>query len=99
MFLAISQFTVANGMQAKVREAFEQRPHVVDSAKGFLRMEVASPTDNEQDFWLLTWWAAEADFQNWHHGHTYKDSHAGIPKGLKLDGKRTQISRLLVFAQ
>lgn len=99
MFLAISRFAVANGMGKEVRDAFHFRPHLVDSAKGFIRMEVANPTENEQEFWLLTWWQEEQNFREWHHGHTYRDSHAGIPKGLKLDPKRTKITHLKVIAQ
>jgi len=99
VFLAISRFTVANGMGKEVSDAFHLRPYFVDSAKGFIRMEVANPKDNDQEFWLLTWWQEEQDFQTWHHGHTYRDSHAGIPKGLKLDPKRTQITYLEVIAQ
>jgi len=99
MFLAISQFTVANGMGEEVRDAFLKRPHIVDSARGYLRMEVANPTDDDQGFWLLTWWEDEQCFKDWHRGHTYRDSHAGIPKGLRLDPKSTRITHLQVFAQ
>lgn len=99
MFLAISRFAVANGMDKEVRDAFRLRPHLVDSANGFIRMEVANPTDDKQEFWLLTWWHEEQNFHDWHRGHTYHDSHAGIPKGLKLDPKRTKITHLEVFAQ
>jgi len=86
-------------MGKEVRDAFRLRPHFVDSAKGFIRMEVANPTDSDQEFWLLTWWQDERDFQDWHRGHSYTDSHAGIPKGLKLDPKRTKITYLEVIAQ
>jgi heme oxygenase (mycobilin-producing) len=83
-FVAISQFEVANGpeMTRRVKEAF--RPGLVDRAPGFMRMDVVSPLDNPAEIWLITYWEDEASFQAWHHSHTYKDSHAGIPEGLKL---------------
>lgn len=31
--------------------------------------------------------------------HAYRESHQGIPKGLKLDPKRTRMMRLEVVAQ
>lgn len=51
-FVALSQFTVANGtnepgeanpMTGRVKQAFLDRPHLVDGAPGFVRMEVISP--------------------------------------------------------
>lgn len=99
MFLAISRFAVANGMEDEVRVAFRQRPHLVDNAKGFIRMEVANPVDNDREFWLLTWWQEENDFRVWHESHSYRDSHVGIPKGLKLDPARTKILHFQVVAE
>lgn len=90
-FVALSRFVVANGMAAEVREAFRHRPHRVDDAPGFVRMDVICPIERPEEFWLLTTWADEASFHAWHHGHGYRDSHRGIPKGLKLVGRETQI--------
>lgn len=84
MFIALSQFTVANGMTAEVKEAFNRRPHLVEEAPGFLRLEVISPLDDSDEIWLLTYWRDEESFKTWHRSHSYHDSHKGIPKGLKL---------------
>ena len=100
MILALSRFTIASDeMIAPMREAFLQRPHQVDQAAGFIRMEVVSPLDQPREFWLLTWWNTAADFEAWHHSHAYHDSHAGIPKGLKLVPKSTEIRLLEQLAQ
>lgn len=92
MFLAISQFVVANGQTQAVKEAFRQRPHLVDSARGFIRMHVVSPREEPDAFWLLTWWTDEQSYRDWHHSHAYHESHAGIPAGLKLVPGRTRIT-------
>jgi heme-degrading monooxygenase HmoA len=84
MFIALSQFTVANDMTEQVKDAFASRPHLVEEAPGFLRLEVISPLDNKDEIWLLTYWSDEESFKAWHHSHLYHDSHRGIPKGLKL---------------
>ncbi len=84
VFVALSRFTIANGMVEEVREAFRDRPHLVDGAPGFLRMEVISPVDEPAEIWLFTYWADEQSFRAWHHSHLYHESHGGIPKGLKL---------------
>ncbi len=90
-FVAMSRFRIANGMNAEVKDAFRDRPHMVDDAPGFLRMEVISPLDAPEEIWLLTYWTDEGSYRAWHHGHTYRDSHRGIPKGLRLDPKGTEI--------
>jgi len=91
MFIALSQFTVANGMTEQVKDAFAQRPHLVDGAPGFLRLEVISPLDDRDEIWLLTYWRDEESFKAWHHSHLYRDSHKGIPKGLKLVPKSARL--------
>jgi heme-degrading monooxygenase HmoA len=93
-FVALSRFTVANGMEDAVREAFRSRPHLVDRAEGFLRMEVLNPVDTPQEFWLMTWWSSQAAYSAWHRGHDYHASHKGIPKGLKLVPGLTSITLL-----
>lgn len=90
-FLALSKFKVRNGLEAEVRAAFLRRPHLVDDADGFVRMDVVSPTGDEAEFWLLTWWRDEASFRQWHHSHLYRESHAGIPHGLKLVPAATEL--------
>ena len=83
-FVALSRFTVANGLTAEVKRAFVARPHLVDRAPGFRRMEVISPLDNPDEVWLLTYWSDEQSYRLWHRGHAYRESHGGIPQGLKL---------------
>jgi len=91
MFIALSQFTVANQMTEQVKEAFLRRPHLVEAAPGFLRLDVLSPLDNRDEIWLLTYWRDEESFKLWHRSHLYHDSHKGIPKGLKLVPKSTRL--------
>jgi len=90
--LVVSQFTVANAMAQQVTDAFMNRPHLVDSAPGFLKMEVHHSQDNANEFWLLTWWTDDISYQTWHRSHAYHESHSGIPKGLKLLPKSTKIT-------
>ena len=92
MFVALRKVTVANGMTPQVKEAFANRPHLVDSAPGFLRMDVISPLENPDEIWLITYWTDENSYRIWHRSHEYHASHKGIPKGLKLVPKSAQIS-------
>jgi len=89
-FVAVSRFTVAQKIQ-EVKQAFRQRPHLVDDATGFVSMDVISPHDAPNEIWLITHWVDEASYRAWHHSHLYHDSHQGIPKGLKLVPKSVSI--------
>ncbi len=93
-FVALSKFVIANDMVAEVKEAFRQRPHLVDDQPGFVRMEVFSPLDRLEEIWLVTYWTDAASFKVWHHSHLYHQSHKGIPKGLKLVPGEQQIRHL-----
>jgi heme-degrading monooxygenase HmoA len=90
-YVSISRFRVANGMESDVADAFRTRPHLVDDAPGFLRMDVLSPAGDAAEFWLVTYWADEESFRAWHRSHHYRDSHSYIPKGLKLDPSATEL--------
>lgn len=90
-YVALSRFRVSNGMSGEVTTAFRDRPHLVEGASGFIRMDVISPQNDDAEFWLITYWTDEESFRTWHSSHVYRESHAGIPKGLKLDPTATEV--------
>ncbi len=98
MIVALSRFTIANGMAEEVRAAFGRRPHLVDSAFGFLGMEVMSPVGRTAEIWLVTRWSDEESYRAWHRGHEYHEAHKGIPKGLKLAPGSASVTLFEVFA-
>ncbi len=91
MFVALSKFEVANDMAPQVKEAFVNRPHLVESAPGFIRLDVISPLDHPKEIWLITYWSDEESFETWHRGDLHRQSHKWIPKGLKLVPRSTQV--------
>jgi len=94
VILAVSRFRVANGMEPEVREAFRNRPRLVEDAPGFLGMEVFTDQDDPSVFYLHTRWTDPSSFRAWHTSDAHKRSHAGIPKGLRLDAAFTQLTLL-----
>lgn len=90
-FVALSRFVIANDMREQVKEAFLNRPHLVDDATGFVSMDVISPLEEPDEIWLITYWTDEQSYRTWHHGHVYHASHKGIPKGLKLVPKSANV--------
>jgi heme-degrading monooxygenase HmoA len=93
MVTVLSRFTVINGMEAEVRQAFINRPHLVENAPGFVRLEVLSPSGQPAEFWLLTYWETEQHFRDWHKNHRH-ESHQLMPKGLRLDARGTHVQVL-----
>jgi heme-degrading monooxygenase HmoA len=84
MFVALSKFVVGNGLTKEVKEAFVQRPHLVDDVPGYIKLDVISPVQNPDEIWLITYWTDEESYKVWHKSHKYHHSHSGIPKGLRL---------------
>lgn len=83
-FVAKSRFVIANGMEAEVKAAFRARPHLVDGAPGFVRLDVLSPLEAPGEIWIMTYWEDAESYRAWHRSHVYHEAHKGIPKGLKL---------------
>lgn len=92
MILAISRFRVANGMEGEVKEAFFNRPHLVDSVPEFLGMETFTDAKDPTIFYLVTRWTDAKSFRSWHGSADHRLSHKFIPKGLKLDPKYTKVT-------
>ena len=92
MVTVISRFRVRNGMEDRVREAFQQRPGRVEEAEGFLGLEVHTDAEDPAIFYLVTRWLGREHFEAWHGSEEHKASHEGIPDGLKLDAEYTQVT-------
>jgi heme oxygenase (mycobilin-producing) len=97
-FIALSKFTVDDGVDAsglahiaRVKQAFRDRPHLVEDASGFRKLEVFTPRENPNEIWLLTFWDDEESYATWHKSHLYHESHKGIPKGIRLVPRSTKI--------
>lgn len=92
MVTIISRFRVRNGMEELVRQAFLARPRMVEGAPGFLGLEVMTEESDPAVFLLVTRWTDVASFRTWHSSEAHHQSHAFIPKGLKLDAAFTSVT-------
>lgn len=99
MFVGFSRFRVANGLDDAVRDAFVARPHLVDSAEGFVRMQVLQGLDDPADFLLITFWRDSECFDRWFRSDAHRASHQGIPKGLKVVPGSVELRRLALIAE
>lgn len=97
-FVALSRFEVMPGWADAVSDAFADRPHQVEDASGFVRLEVLRPAENPLEFWLLTFWTDEESFRIWHRSHDRKAAHAQMPAGLRLRPGSAQLSSFELIA-
>lgn len=91
MIVALSRFKVANGLEGSVASAFINRPRLVEHAEGFIGLEVFNDSSDASIFYLSTRWTTNSAFRQWHSSQAHHASHAGMPKGLKLDPSFTQL--------
>jgi len=85
MVKVISRFRVRNGMEEEVRQAFLDRPRLVEKAAGFCGLGVLTDATAPSKFLLLTRWKDEESFHTWHRNESHHASRVYIPKDLKLD--------------
>jgi heme-degrading monooxygenase HmoA len=91
MIVAMSRFRVLQQREQDVRQAFLNRPGLVDDQAGFLGLEVFQDHTDCALFYLLTRWSSVSDFQSWHSSQAHRASHGMMPKGLKLDSAFTEL--------
>jgi diguanylate cyclase (GGDEF)-like protein len=88
----ISRFRVRNGLEGEVRNAFLNRPRLVEQAAGFCGLDVLTDAADPAIFLLLTRWTDEESFRSWHRSDAHHQSHTMIPSGLKLDPSFTSLT-------
>lgn len=84
----INAIEVPEGMGDRVEQAFAGRLGAVDQEPGFQGFELLRPTgDNENRYFVITWWDTVEDFDNWRNGENFQRGHQGggaeqeAPKG------------------
>ena len=53
---------------------------------------IMSPEETPEEIWLLTYWTDRPSYLAWHRSPAHSDSHKYMPKGLRLDPKRTKLT-------
>jgi len=91
MIIAMSRFRVLHSREQDIRQAFLDRPRLVEDHAGFLGLEVFQDEKDSALFYLLTRWNDAASFRAWHSSQAHKHSHELMPKGLKLDSAFTEL--------
>jgi heme-degrading monooxygenase HmoA len=91
MIVAMSRFRVKDSREQDVRQAFLDRPRLVDNEAGFLGLEVFQDQADCSVFYLITRWSDVSSFRTWHSSQAHRRSHELMPAGLKLDSAFTKL--------
>lgn len=61
----INRLSVPEGSSAELEKRFAQRKHSVDKAPGFEGFELLRPVGETKEYFVVTKWATDEDFQAW----------------------------------
>lgn len=99
MHICISRFYVVEGDPAGIAAAFRSRVRLVDDSDGFISFWAGRSTQDLRDFTIEVRFRTTAQFEAWYRSHLFKEAHAAIPGGVKLDRSRSSISHYEVIAE
>lgn len=76
----INRLSVPAGSGDELEKRFAQRKHSVDQAPGFEGFELLRPTGETTDYFVITKWATEEDFQAWASQRTPREPGTTVSK-------------------
>lgn len=75
MFVAINRLKVPAGGGTTLEERFAARKGAVDQAEGFVSFELLRPVAGSEDYFVVTHWDSQADFDRWTESQSFRDGH------------------------
>lgn len=79
LHVVVSHIEVADAGAAALEHAFADRLGEVESAPGFVRLEVWRSEREAGRYVMTTWWEGEEHFQRYLRSEAHRRSHARIP--------------------
>lgn len=83
MFVVMNRIPVNPDYTEQFEERFTNRAREVDKMPGFVRNQVLRPATPDKPYVVMTFWASQADFENWVNSDAFKKGHArsgSLPK-------------------
>lgn len=72
----INAIAVPEGAGPELEQRFAARAGAVENSPGFEGFQLLRPTQGEERYFVMTWWASEDDFQNWMNSQDFAKGHA-----------------------
>ncbi|OYO00040.1 antibiotic biosynthesis monooxygenase [Enemella evansiae] len=68
--VVINALEVPENAGPELEQRFASRKHSVDGAPGFEGFQLLRPTDGRGQYFVVTRWASQQDFENWRSART-----------------------------
>ena len=72
----INAITVPEGMGPELERRFAARAGAVENSPGFEAFQLLRPVENEDRYFVMTWWDSEESFQAWVSSQDFAKGHA-----------------------
>ena len=72
----INAITVPEGMGPELERRFAARAGAVENSPGFEAFQLLRPVENEDRYFVMTWWDSEESFQAWVSSQDFAMGHA-----------------------
>ena len=72
----INAITVPEGMGPELEKRFAARAGAVENSPGFEAFQLLRPVENEERYFVMTWWDSEESFQAWVSSQDFAKGHA-----------------------
>lgn len=72
----INAITVPEGMGPELERRFAARAGLVQDQPGFEAFQLLRPVENEERYFVMTWWDSEESFQAWLTSQDFAKGHA-----------------------
>ena len=82
MIVVMNRFTVTTGREKDFEEAFKARAGLIDSAPGFLGLDMLRPCSPGGVFVSMSRWASMADFEAWTKSEAFQKAHGKRHEGM-----------------
>ncbi len=74
-FVAINYIKCDEGYANRFEELFATRAHAIDKLPGFIDMQVLKPSDQKDEYLIVSHWNSEEDFKAWTKSPEFLEGH------------------------
>jgi heme oxygenase (mycobilin-producing) len=75
MFVAINYITCTEQYRERFEELFGSRAKAIDRMPGFRHMEVLRPSNDKDEYLIISHWDSEEGFHEWTHSAEFLEGH------------------------
>lgn len=83
-FVAINYIQCDQNYAERFEELFATRAHAIDRLPGFIDMQVLKPSNEKDEYLIVSHWSSEDDFKNWTKSPEFIEGHKRGFEDIKI---------------